>query len=167
MIIGNNLVSKSNNVFVEFVHNINDLAKDKYDDYTYDHAIKVSKYAIDFTMSTNMAITLFEDSCLIEALGIAHDLIEDTDLTYDDIKSCFPDKIPVMAKKIFIDSLEILTRRKDESYEDYIDRVHINRVTYPYSYIVKIADMKDHLCRKETLTDRLKNKYVNALAVLL
>lgn len=34
-------------------------------------------------------------------------------------------------------------------------------------YWVKIADMKDHLSQKETLTERLKEKYLEGLVILL
>jgi hypothetical protein len=33
--------------------------------------------------------------------------------------------------------------------------------------MVKLADMKDHLMLKETLTDKLKEKYLTGLAELL
>lgn len=36
-----------------------------------------------------------------------------------------------------------------------------------YAYRVKIADMKDHLSQTETLTEKLKAKYLSALRYLL
>ena len=40
-------------------------------------------------------------------------------------------------------------------------------VLYPEVYWVKIADMKDHLAQTDTLTDKLKEKYIEALPYLL
>lgn len=38
---------------------------------------------------------------------------------------------------------------------------------YPEAYWVKLADMKDHLAQTDTLTDKLKDKYLTALPYLL
>ena len=38
---------------------------------------------------------------------------------------------------------------------------------YPEVYWVKIADMRDHLEQTDTLTDKLKEKYLAALPYLL
>lgn len=35
------------------------------------------------------------------------------------------------------------------------------------AYYVKLMDVKDHLMQRETLTDKLKNKYTEALSYLL
>jgi hypothetical protein len=61
--------------------------------------------------------------------------------------------------------LGALTRQKSESYLDYIKRLKKN--TSPYPYIIKLADMKDHLNQTDTLTEKLKEKYWNALPELL
>ena len=61
--------------------------------------------------------------------------------------------------------LGALTRKKSETYLDYIKRLKQNQSPYPY--IVKMADMKDHLSQKDTLTEKLKEKYWNILPELL
>lgn len=40
-------------------------------------------------------------------------------------------------------------------------------IMLPIAYWVKIADMKDHLIQTATLTDKLKEKYLRGLAILL
>ena len=48
--------------------------------------------------------------------ALLHDVVEDTDVTYDDlIKVGYPEEI--------IDILEIITKIKGEDYRDYIDRI--------------------------------------------
>lgn len=77
---------------------------------------------------------------------------------------------------MFIDSkvLERLTKKTSENYIDYIKRLRTLRdssetdtIDLIVAYIVKLADMKDHLMQKDTLTDKLKEKYWNALPYLL
>ena len=50
---------------------------------------------------------------------------------------------------------------------EYIKNIKENMVLYPEVYWVKIADMKDHLAQTDTLTDKLKEKYIEALPYLL
>jgi len=72
----------------------------------------------------------------IQALGIMHDLIEDTSWTLEHLKTYGYDKK-------FIDAMDSLTRRESEKYSDYIIRVSKNK----YAKIVKHADLKDNLYR--------------------
>lgn len=67
-------------------------------------------------------------------VGILHDVIEDTDVTSELLKEeGFPNFI--------IESIELLTRRKNESYFDYIDRIKKNSIVCK----VKLADLNDNL----------------------
>ena len=63
--------------------------------------------------------------------------------------------------------VEVITRRKDEPYEQYIKRCKINLITTR----VKLADVEHNLQRIEYVPerdqDRLKLKYNRALAMLL
>lgn len=61
--------------------------------------------------------------------------------------------------------LSALTKEKDETYIEYISRLKVSRSKY--SYMVKLTDMKEHLMQKDTLTERLKDKYWEALSYLL
>lgn len=48
--------------------------------------------------------------------ALLHDVVEDTDVTYDDLRKVgYPEEI--------IDILEIITKIKGEDYRDYIDRI--------------------------------------------
>ena len=65
------------------------------------------------------------------------------------------------------ESIGLITRKKNVSYIEYIKNIKENMVLYPEVYWVKIADMKDHLAQTDTLTDKLKEKYIEALPYLL
>src|SRR5690554_5201816 len=67
-------------------------------------------------------------------VGVLHDVVEDTDWTLDKLKaSGFSSEI--------IDSVDAITRRGNESYDDYIVRVQ----TYPISVRVKLNDLTDNM----------------------
>ena len=86
-----------------------------------------------------------------------HDLLEDTNYN--------PKGLP----ENFTNALKILTKAKEVSYDDYCKSIksvcHINY--RKCAYWVKLADMKDHLSLIDTLTDRLKEKYLSGLRYLL
>lgn len=67
-------------------------------------------------------------------VGALHDVIDDTYVTYKFLKEeGFPDAI--------IESIELLTKRKNESYFDYINRIKENDIACK----VKLADLNDNL----------------------
>lgn len=74
-------------------------------------------------------------------------------------------------KKTFYHALDvaILTKDKEQSYVDYCIEIKnsISLFSGQLAYWVKLADMKDHLSKTETLTDKLKAKYLEGLAYLL
>lgn len=127
------------------------MAKKYYNSETYEHAIRVASYVAD-----NKSIP-DEDMDVCVSLAIMHDLLEDTDYSMND--SGLP--------KDFIECLLLLTKSKDEEYVDYIKKIKYKYIDFPEAYWVKIADMKDHLLQKDTLTDELKDKYLEAIPYLL
>ena len=69
-----------------------------------------------------------------QIVAVLHDVIEDGDVQIDFLKGeGFSQRV--------IDALIALTHRKDESYEDYIDRVSENRIALS----IKIADLQDNM----------------------
>lgn len=126
------------------------MAKRYYEPKTYDHALRVAAYIAD----NNLIPQDKMDLCI--SLGIMHDLIEDTSyLEFNDI----PTELSC--------GMNIITKRKYENYINYIKNIVLNRKECPEAYWVKLADMKDHLVQKETLTDELKEKYLSAIPYLL
>ena len=68
------------------------------------------------------------------------------------------------------EALKFLTKPKDMKYTEYCKKLRPGyhaTDAQRCAYYVKIADMKDHLAQTETLTDRLKKKYLEGLAELL
>lgn len=128
------------------------MAKEHYKPETYDHALRVMQYVAD-----NETIPYeYQEDCL--ALAVMHDLWEDTDSP----RNCG-------LGENFSKALDLLTKPKDKNYIEYIKDIKDTRHTNwrMCAWWVKLADMKDHLAQTETLTDKLKEKYLTALPYLL
>ena len=95
-----------------------------------------------------------------QAVAYLHDVVEDTDTSLDLIKHHFG---------ILIASyVDLLTRRKEESYEDYIDRVSTSSIATQ----IKIADLIDNmnLARLQNVSKKdvkRQIKYAQALKKLI
>lgn len=125
-------------------------AKTYYNLKTYNHALRVAEYVSDNDTIPNDKM----DLCI--SLAIMHDLVEDTCYSQYNIT-------PIDLSK----GLKNITKQIDVKYIDYIKNIVANRKECPEAYWVKLADIKDHLCQKETLTEKLKEKYLEALRYLL
>ncbi len=66
-------------------------------------------------------------------IALLHDVVEDTDTTFDSLSEQFPDTV--------IEALRLLTHDKDVSYEDYIKLIATNK----FAKIVKMADLRHNL----------------------
>lgn len=69
-----------------------------------------------------------------KAAALMHDVIEDTDVEFDDLRGIFPDEV--------IDMLDLLTRRDGETHRDYLQRI-INSGNV-MALRVKLADLHDN-----------------------
>ncbi len=93
-------------------------------------------------------------------LALLHDVVEDTEYTFEDIKE-------LGVSDDVINALKLMTRDKTEFYFDYLDKIKKN----PLATKVKLADLKHNsdLTRTDTVTEydlkRLK-KYNKAREVL-
>lgn len=128
-----------------------------YDIETRHHAERVSDYVFESPFIKD--IDMIEASCI----GLMHDLLEDTDYDPDkDDQSCW-------CFDEMIEAVKLLTKPKDMSYDDYCKKLHdgTNAHVGMLAYIVKLADIKDHLSQVDTLTPRLKEKYLSGLRYLL
>lgn len=69
-------------------------------------------------------------------VGVLHDVIEDTSITYDYlIANGFE------GQREILEALKSVTRKEDETYEEFIERVALN----PIGKIVKLADLQDNM----------------------
>jgi GTP diphosphokinase / guanosine-3',5'-bis(diphosphate) 3'-diphosphatase len=85
-----------------------------------------------------------------------HDVVEDTDLTLDDIEKEWG--------KLIRDVVDALTRRKyaNETYRDFIYRAKAN----PAARLIKTADLLDNIGRITPDLAGIEKRYSTALAVL-
>lgn len=125
------------------------MAKMYYKPETYAHALRVAQYVAENPMIPYEKM----DDCI--ALAIMHDLKEDTAWRGGGLD------------EYFSECLNLITKPKEMNYIDYIKKIHDYSDAMPEAYWVKLADMKDHLTQIETLTDKLKEKYLAALPYLL
>ncbi|QEG21355.1 hypothetical protein [Mariniblastus fucicola] len=73
-------------------------------------------------------------------VAVMHDLVEDTEVTIDDLKERgFSDAV--------LKGVDLVTHRSDVSYEDYIVKIK----TDPIAREVKLADLKDNTSLNRTL----------------
>ena len=129
-------------------------AKHYHNEKEYAHAARVAAYVAEMEIIPKE----YKDFCI--ALAFMHDILEDTKFSIVDIRDYYDS---------FKAALKLLTRNKETSYVDYIKQIK-SKTHIPYgqcAYYVKLADMKDHLSQTETLTDKLKEKYLEGLAYLL
>ena len=148
-----------------------DFSKEKYDAETFEHAKRVAEYTIHSPLFVYAVKYVFNDINVLYCIALAHDLIEDTDATMTEIihrMPCPVNSTDVIcakhAENVISDSLYYLTRA-GETYHQYCKR--IREYGGMAAYCIKLADMKDHLTLKETLTDSLKERYISGLSALL
>jgi (p)ppGpp synthase/HD superfamily hydrolase len=84
------------------------------------------------------------DNEIEKIVAVLHDIIEDTDVTFYDLKN-------IGFSNEGLSALDCLTRKKDEDYVEYINRIKTN----PIAIKVKLADLEHNmdLRRIEDLTD--------------
>lgn len=96
------------------------------------------------------------DSETEKIVGVLHDVVEDTPVTLQILKE------KGYSQEI-VDAVDCLTKREDESYEDFIERCKQN----PIALKVKIADLEDNMDirRIDVLTEKdmeRLNRYLRA-----
>ena len=73
-----------------------------------------------------------------KAVAYLHDVLEDTNVTEDELRNMFPNEI--------VDGVITLTHRKDESYFEYISRVSTSKLAKK----IKVADLYITLISQES-----------------
>lgn len=118
------------------------------------HAVRVANYAVEIAeLDVRCDSKPYLNSDYVFTVGILHDVVEDTDVPQGYIEEEFP---------IYVaEAVELLTKPEDVSYVDYIDNLLASGDLL--AFWVKKADMKDHIEQTETLTDKLKEKYLPVL----
>ena len=115
------------------------------------HALRVAEYA------TAKASALKIDTIKTYMIALAHDLLEDTECPKEDLMS-------ILGIESY-NSVVLLTKDAQDNYEDYIHK--ILDAGDDYAFVVKQADMKDHMTLTDTLTEKLRDKYIPVLHYFL
>ena len=116
------------------------------------HAIRVADYAYEAAKETSSVSSY--DAYIV---GLAHDLIEDTD--------CPQDKLQEILGTDLFSAVVILTKDDKDDYNKYI--YSILDSGDKLAILVKKADMKDHFMQTETLTEKLRDKYLPVVGLFL
>lgn len=74
-----------------------------------------------------------------KVVAVLHDTVEDTCVTIEQLEAMFGEEVH--------DAVDAMTKRKNEPYKDYLDRVGMN----PIAIEVKLADMADNSDPKRLL----------------
>lgn len=114
------------------------------------HDGQTDKTGAPYIFHPSRVASTFSDEVL-QVIAVLHDLVEDTDTTLSDLDARFPQAV--------VNAVEALTRRSEESYKEFIDRVARN----PNARLVKIADIRDNL---RPGAEHLRLRYEAALKVL-
>ena len=117
----------------------------------------VERYPIDVMEHAERVMNLvrpFGKDYMMVAL--LHDIIEDTEVTYEDLSN-------TLLPYNIINNIFTLTRKSDETYFEYIDRITKSTKCV---IIIKYYDILDHLNNKETLKPSLEKRYLKAKELL-
>ena len=123
------------------------------------HAGQVDKAGVDY-MQHPLYVANQVKTEQEKAVALLHDVIEDSDVTADDLLASGLSNEVVAA-------VQILTKKKGQSYQEYLEKVKSNNL----ARIVKLADLKHNsdLSRLKSVTntdyERVK-KYKNAIRYL-
>ena len=141
-----------------------------YDEATLKHAYRVKNHMINSPLFDHLSSDEQYLACIV---ALFHDIIK---TNFDDmsIRSSVTRLICPETNKytaLANNALHRLTQHPEEDYIHYIKRLRECDKSMGFynsiAYIIKLADIKDHLMQKDTLTDKLKRKYWNALPYLL
>lgn len=93
-------------------------------------------------------------------VALLHDVIEDTDYTFDDLRE-------IGFEKDVIDALVLLTHNNDTPYMEYVAKIKTN----PIARAVKLADLQHNsdLTRLNVVDEKAlkrKEKYAEAIKIL-
>lgn len=95
------------------------------------------------------------------AVALLHDVVEDTDVTVEQVRELFGDTIA--------DAVDAITKRKHETVQNYLYRVSQNKIALRVK-LCDIADNKDEDRLKKLSKEeakRLKNKYAKYLNIFV
>ena len=110
------------------------------------HQGQKDKYGAPYILHP-IRVMMHVHSKIEKIVAILHDVIEDSDLTLDDLKNeRFSTEI--------VNAIDALSKRDGEVYDDYINRTTKNKI----AITVKLADLEDNMDLKRIDVVTKKNK---------
>jgi len=97
------------------------------------HRGQVDKYGQPYILHP-LRVMFRLDGEFDQIVGILHDVVEDSDLTFDDLRQ-------KGYTEAVITALDGVTRREEETYEEFVTR----SLAHPVSRRVKLADLQDNM----------------------
>jgi len=87
-----------------------------------------------------LRVMLAVDGFRVQAVAVLHDILEDTEVSVEGLREAdIPDDV--------VDAVIALTRRPDQTYEEYVEQVAGNAIARQ----VKLADLADNLANNRRL----------------
>ena len=128
------------------------------------HSLKVAEYALELNEATGLRAR----RDLLFIVAILHDVLEDApEEQREALRLAFQESLPDGCYDALIGLIHDKASMDYNTYCESIKRFAMRNENGELAYLVKLADMKDHLSRVETLTDKLKEKYLSGLRFLL
>lgn len=124
------------------------------------HKGQVDKSGKDY-INHPLTVASFCENDEEKIVALLHDVVEDTNITLDDLKLFFEDNI--------IEALNLLTHKSNEDYFEYLKKIKTN----PLAKAVKLNDLKHNMdiTRFENPSERdyerIEKKYKPAVKFLL
>lgn len=135
------------------------ICKKFYSKEDFSHCLNVSGYVLDICYFNNISA----DDHFIKSVALGHDLLEDTDFRESEDWGKLSKEMQAC--------LVLISKGQNDSYANYIQRIrelYNNKDSLSECvYIVKLADLIDHLMRYKTLSNSLKERYFKALDIML
>lgn len=100
-----------------------------------------------------LAVMMWAESIEEKIVAVLHDIVEDTDLEFDDLRREGFSENLVLA-------IEAMTKKEEEDYDAYIKRIHENSLAVK----VKLLDLRHNL--RKGCPEELREKYERALLFL-
>ena len=97
------------------------------------HKDQVDKYGHPYILHP-LRVMFRLDTELEQIVGVLHDVVEDSKLTFDDLRL-------MGYSEMVIEALDGVTRREDETYDEFVER----SLAHPLSRRVKVADLEDNM----------------------
>jgi (p)ppGpp synthase/HD superfamily hydrolase len=111
------------------------------------HQGQVDKYGKPYILHPLRVMFRLETE-LEQMVGVLHDVVEDSDVTFADLRHIGYSEAVIMA-------LDGVTRREDETYDEFVER----SLAHPVSRRVKLADLEDNMDLRR-LTEEMTEKDV-------